>query len=352
MAKLSKQVWGTLEDGSQVVLYRLTLKDGSYVDLSNLGARLVSCVMPDRQGKLDNCVQGYPELSDYLKDGKNHGATCGRYANRLAAAAITLDGKQYQLEANEGPNTLHGGFAGYNLHLWDCRAEDEKVVFSLFSPDGEGGFPGNLEVRTTYTLSEDHRLTIHEEADTDQATVVNLTNHSYFNIGGDSCPNVLGQRLTISADFTTEVDAALIPTGAILPVKGGCFDFNQGKLIGQDIKASNQQLSFGKGYDHNFVLRKTERGQLEQAAQIYDPASGRELTCLTTKPGLQIYSANHISGLPYRSAAQTQSGLHTAICLETQNFPNAAAITWFPDPILRPGQHYAQTTVYAFSART
>ncbi|MDI9469681.1 MAG: aldose epimerase family protein [Bacillota bacterium] len=324
--------------------------DGSQVTLSTLGARILSIQVPDRSGRVEEVTQTFDHLEDWLGAGCYHGAVCGRYANRIGGAAFALNGRHYKLPANERGNTLHGGVTGFHRKNWTAQVQGEDLIFRYSSPDGEEGFPGRLDCEVRYRFDADHTLTLDYRMQSDRDTVASLTNHVFFNIGGPEVTTVSAQELQIAADFITEVDAQLLPTGAILPVAGTPFDFTAPKLIGRDIEAEDRQLEYGGGYDHNFVLRQTERGALTEAACVYDPASGRELICRTTLPGLQIYTTN--SPIPVAGAGGRRYGRFSGICLETQLFPDSPNRTWFPSPLLRAGEVQTSTTVYAFGVRS
>ena len=337
---------GSTPELGEVLSYTKTLDDGSSVTLSGLGARILSLRVPDREGRIEEVTQTFGSLEAWLGVGRNHGAICGRYANRIAGSSFVLNGERHSLYANEGANSLHGGERGFNLRNWTASVEGEALAFRYRSADGEEGYPGALDCCVRYRFDDAHTLTLDYEATTDRDTVVNLTNHVYFNIAGPAAESILEQQLRVAADFVTEVDRELIPTGAILPVTDGPFDFTEAKAIGRDIEADDVQLGYGGGYDHNFVLRQSERGALGEAARLYDPASGRRLICSTTLPGLQIYTTNK----PHQGegADGRRYGRFSGICLETQYFPDSLAHSWFPSPVLRAGDLWRHTTSFAF----
>ncbi len=340
---------GTDPKIGEVLTFTRSHADGSSVTLSTLGARILSIRVPDRTGRIEEVTQTFDRLEHWLGGGRNHGAVCGRYANRIGGAAFTLNGRRYQLPANERTNTLHGGFNGFNLRNWTAVVDGEDLIFAYSSANGEEGFPGRLDCEVRYRFDTDHMLTLDYALHSDQDTVASLTNHVYFNIGGPEVTTILAQELWLAADFITEVDQELIPTGAILPVAGTPFDFTTPKLIGRDIEAADRQLEYGLGYDHNFVLRQTERGALTEAARLYDPSSGRELVCSTTLPGIQIYTTNRPH--PIAGAEGRQYGRFSGICLETQLFPDSPTKTWFPSPVIKAGETVCSTTVFAFGVR-
>jgi aldose 1-epimerase len=316
------------------------------------GGTIVSLLAPDRHGRKADVVLGHDSLEDYARDTSYFGAIIGRYANRIAGARFTLDGKICHLTANEGINHLHGGRIGFDRVVW--RAEPFRdgyavgVDLSYFSPDGEEGYPGNLEVRARYTLTERNEVVVDFQATTDQPTPVNLTQHSCFNLAG--ADDILGHLLRIDAELMTPVDELMIPTGQLVPVGGSPFDFRTLTAIGARIDANNPQLRRARGYDHTFVLER-ERPGLTHAAQLVEPESGRTLDVYTTEPGLQLYSGNFIDGtVPGKQGRvyRPRSGL----CLETQHFPDSPNQPGFPTTLLRPGQEYKSRTVFAFGVMT
>ncbi len=344
---ISSTKLGVHPNGSAVNLYRISAADGSYLELSNFGARMTRLGIANKEGVIGNVLQDFDSLELWMTTGKNHGAICGRFANRLADASFQLGDDTYNLGANEKGNTLHGGIEGFNAKVWTSKELDSQTLsFTYVSADGEEGFPGELTATVTYRF-DGRRVFIEEKAISDKDTVVGLTNHAYFQLAGPSkTSTILEQTLKVEADFYTVVDDALLPTGEIRALAGTAFDFRLAKAIGQDIEADDEQLKIGGGYDHNFVLRKTKRKQLELAATLHDPSSGRTMTCSTSKPGLQIYTAN--SPLTDPSNGRVIYGLHGAVCLETQGFPNSMQRTHFPSPILRAGETYEELTVYEF----
>jgi aldose 1-epimerase len=341
--------FGHMPDGKPVEIY--TLKSPAVqMQVMTYGARVVSIETKDRNGKPGNIVLGYPNFDNYLKDTKTYfGSVPGRYANRIAHGRFTLDGKTYQITTNDGPNALHGGKDGFASRNWTGKEIPSGVEFTLVSPDGDQGFPGTMTAHVRYTLS-DNKVTIQYSATTDKPTVVNLTNHTYFNLTGDGSGTILGEQIKIDADKFTPVDATLIPTGQIAPVAGTPFDFTSPHAIGERINANNEQLKLGLGYDHNFVLRG-QMGQLHPAAQVYDPASGRVLTVDTTEPGVQFYSGNHLDGsLSSRTGAKYTQ--RTGFCLETQHFPDSPNHPNFPSTELKPGQTFHSETTWTFTTRS
>jgi aldose 1-epimerase len=342
---VTRSSFGTVA-GQNVEMYTLRNAHGIEVKATNYGAIITSIVTPDRSGRPGDIVLGFDTLDGYLKDPPYFGAVVGRYGNRIAKGRFTLDGRTYALATNNGPNHLHGGVKGFDKVVWKAELPEGKnaVVFSRRSSDGEEGYPGNLDVRITYELTDRNELVVGYRATTDKATPVNLTQHSYFNLAGEG--DVLGHQLTIAADRYTPVDSTLIPTGELAPVEGTPFDFRTSTAIGARIDQPNEQLKNGNGYDHNWVLSRKGAGR-QLAARVVEPKTGRTLEVSTTEPGLQFYSGNFLDGKITGKdgrAYQRRSGL----CLETQHFPDSPNQPKFPSTILRPGATYASETVFTF----
>jgi len=348
---VTKQAFGKTADGTPVDLYTLSNNKGVRVAITNYGGIIVSLFTPDRNGRAGDIVLGFDRLEDYLKGHPYFGAIVGRYANRIAKGRFTLDGVEYKLAQNNGENHLHGGVQGFDKKVWKPRAytdaEGEHLELSYLSPDGEEGYPGALDVKVVYTLNDNNQLRIDYTATTDKPTVVNLTNHTYFNLAGEG--DILGHVLRLNADRFTPVDAGLIPTGELRPVQGTPFDFTVPTPIGARIEQDDEQLRLGRGYDHNFVLR-SGGGELAEAAEVYEPNSGRVLRVLTTEPGIQLYTGNFLDG-SLRGKYGRVYARRTGFCLETQHFPDSPNKPAFPSPVLRPGQTYRSTTIFEFSAR-
>jgi aldose 1-epimerase len=347
--------FGKTADGRNVSRYIMSNSKGVEATLIDYGASLVSLKVPDRNGKSLDVVLGYDDIAGYEKDKAFFGASIGRYGNRIAGGQFVLNGTTYRLRKNDGPNSLHGGSPGFNKRLWTAvdrsRAGAEVVEFSYSSPDGEEGYPGTLKVKITYTLPADkNELKIDYAATTDKDTVVNLTNHSYFNLSGDMSQEILKHELLLHASEFTPVDATLIPTGELKPVKGTPFDFEQPTVIGSRINQDDEQLKFGKGYDHNWVLRGSSDPGLRLAAVALEPGSGRVLEVLTTEPGVQFYSGNFLDGSAYGKGGQAHNH-RTGFCLETQHFPDSPNHKNFPSTVLRTGQTYRSSTIFRFSTR-
>ena len=348
---IAEAPFGVLEDGGKVSVYTLTNKNGAEVRIINYGAIVVSLKVPDRAGKLRDVVLGYDDLAGYVRDKSFLGATVGRYANRIAAGKFTLDGKTYQLDLNNGAHHLHGGAQGFYKKLWKAEKVkgrgDPAVKLTYVSPDGEGGYPGQVTLDVTYTLTPDNALRIDYQGTSDKPTLLNPTHHSYFNLSGDPTQTILDEQLTIDADQTTVVGAGLIPTGKLADVAGTPLDFRQPARIGARIDASDEQLALGKGYDHNWVLHH-HRGDVHKAAELVDARSGIVLQVLTDQPGLQFYSGNFLDGTIHGKQGIVYQR-RTALCLEAQLFPDAPNHPNFPSAELRPGHPYKQTTIYKFS---
>jgi aldose 1-epimerase len=354
-ASMKKTDFGRMPDGTHIDLYVLTNRNGMSAAITNFGATLVSLKVPDRNGKSADVVLGYDTLEGYIGDKANFGATIGRYANRIARGKFQLDHTEYKLATNNGVNHIHGGIKGFNKAVWqakDVSAKDESALeLTYLSKDGEEGYPGNLSAKVVYTLTEKNELRIEYSATTDKDTIVNLTNHSYFNLAGQDAGSILNHQLTIHASSFTPVDATLIPTGEIRSVQGTPFDFRNTTAIGARINQNDPQLVIGHGYDHNWIVdRKTgDEKTLVPAAEAFDPSSGRVLEVWTTEPGIQLYTSNYLDGVHGKSDHAYQR--RDALCLETEHFPDSPNHPAFPSTELKPGGHYATTTVYKFSVR-
>jgi aldose 1-epimerase len=353
-AGIEQRSFGKTADGVPVDLYVLTNHQGMEATITNYGGILVSLKVADRQHKFDDVILGYDNVEGYISDKTFQGGTIGRYGNRIAKGKFQLNGKTYTLELNDGENHLHGGLQGFNKVVWKAKTEPGKEAQSLVlnyeSPDGAGGYPGNLKVQVTYTLTDNNELKIHYEATTDKPTVINLTNHAYYNLAGQGEGNILGHMLTIYADRFTPVDKTLIPTGHIESVKGTPFDFTHPTEIGARIDRDDDQLKLGHGYDHNFVLNAGKTLDPVPAAVLYEPKTGRVMEIATTEPGIQFYSGNFLDG----SITGKQGKIYKhryGLCLETQHFPDSPNHPDFPSTVLNPGETYTSTTIYSFYAR-
>jgi aldose 1-epimerase len=343
--EVKMSTWGHTADGAAVPIY--TLKSGqTEVRVMGWGAKLVSIRTPDRAGKMADIVLGYDSLQDYLNDAKTHfGSVVGRYGNRIALGKFSLDGKSYQIPINNGANALHGGPIGFDQHLWQGHEVPNGVEFTLVSADGDMGFPGKLTAHVKYTL-EGNTLRLDYSATTDKDTVLNLTNHAYFNLNGDDQGNILGQEIQIDAEKYTPVDSGLIPTGELAPVAGTPLDFRKLATIGARINDNNEQLKLAGGYDFNFVV-DGKAGTLRPAATVVDPASGRKMAVETTEPGIQFYSGNFLDGT-FTGRHGVKYVRNTGLCLETQHFPDSPNHPDFPSTELRPGQTFHSTTTFTF----
>ena len=353
-ADAQRERFGALDDGTVIEAVTLTNANGVSARVMTLGAVLQSLEVPDREGRSADIVLGYDTPAEYLANPQYFGATVGRYANRIAAGKFTLDGKGYTLATNDGPNHLHGGPLGFDKRVWRIVSVESgpsaSVTLGYRSPDGEEGYPGNLDVTATYTLDEQNQLTIEYRATTDAPTIVNVTNHSYFNLGGASGhETALDHVLTLHADRFTPVDKTLIPTGEVRPVAGTPFDFRQPTAIGARVRdAGDEQLRIGLGYDHNFVV-DGEAGALRPAVRLEDPQSGRVMELLTTAPGVQFYSGNFLDATAIGKGGQMyRQG--DGLCFEPQVFPDSPNQESFPSSRLDPGQTYRNTMVLRFSA--
>ena len=351
---VTKAAFGTTRDGKSVDLYTLTNAHGIEVRAITYGGIIISLRVPDRGGQFDDVALGYDSLDGYLTVSPYFGAIIGRYGNRIAKGKFTLDGKAYALATNDGPNHLHGGVKGFDKVVWQAESFEGKdgvgVVFTYTSPDGEEGYPGNLAAKVTYTLTDQNELIFDYQATTDKATPLNLTQHTYFNLAGDGKRDILGHELTLSSDHFTPIDKTLIPTGEIRSVEGTPFDFTKPTAIGARINEQDEQLIFGRGYDHNFVLIRKGEG-LSLAARVYNPTTGRVMEAYTTEPGVQFYSGNFLDGTITGKQGHVYKQRY-GFCLETQHFPDSPNKPSFPSTILRPGQTYHSRTVYKFSVET
>jgi aldose 1-epimerase len=345
--RVTRAPFGALPDGTPVEIFTLTNGHGVDVRAMTYGGIIVSLRVPDRQGRLDDVVLGYADAASYARNnGPYMGAIIGRYGNRIAKGQFALDGTTYRLAANNGPNHLHGGVKGFDKVLWRGEPLAGGVAFTYTSRDGEEGYPGALSVRVTYTLTEQVELSIAYEATTDKPTIVNLTQHTYFNLAGQGARDVLDHRLRIDAARYTPVDATLIPTGELAPVAGTPFDFLQPAAIGQRIGEDHPQIAAGLGYDHNFVLDRSGDG-LQHAARVTEPSTGRVLDIATTEPGVQFYSGNFLDGTITGKEGRIYNK-RTGFCLETQHYPDSPNQPAFPSTTLRPGASYRSRTVWTF----
>jgi aldose 1-epimerase len=339
--------FGVMPDGARVEVFTLRHASGMEVRAINYGAIITSIRVPDRSGRFDDVVNGHDTLEGYLTRSRFFGAVVGRYGNRIARGRFTLDGREYPLAVNNGPNHLHGGEKGFDKRVWNARTDTKagsaSVIFERTSPDGEEGYPGTLRVRVTYALVNETEFSVSYEATTDKATPVNLTQHSYFNLAGHASGDVTRHIVTINADRYTPVDATQIPTGVLASVDGTPFDFRKPTAIGARIDADHEQLKMGGGYDHNFVLTP----KVPFAARVEEPTTGRTLQVTTTEPGMQFYTGNKLDG-SITGKGGAVYGKRSGLCLETQHFPDSPNQPSFPSTILRPGGQFASVTVFRF----
>ncbi len=342
---IERESFGKMPDGEEVELFTLTNRNGLRAKIMTYGATLTAVETPDREGRLTNVTLALDSLADYLRGHPCLGSTIGRYANRIALGRFQLDGTEYRLATNNGPNHLHGGTRGFDKVVWKPQPAERPgrsgVAFSYQSADGEEGYPGRLLAQVTYALTDDNELRIEYAATCEKPTVVNLTNHTYWNLGGAGSGDVLGHRLTLAADHYLPVDAGLIPTGQIKPVNGTPMDFTQSRTIGSRIQQT------GYGYDHCFVVKR-EPGQqgLTLAARVEEPHSGRVMDVYTTQPGIQLYTANFLDATLH--GGPVAFGRHFGLCLETQHYPDSPNRPEFPSTVLRPGEVYEQVTMHKF----
>lgn len=352
-ASISETSFGTLPDGTALKLFTLRNTSGIEANITNYGGIIVSLKTPDRDGKFEDIVLGYDSLAGYLKAPSFFGALVGRYGNRIANGKFKLDGKTYTLVQNNGKNHLHGGTKGFDKVVWtpeaSSTADAATLKLTYLSKDMEEGYPGNLQVTVVYTLGNDNALSISYEATTDKTTVINLTNHSYFNLSGNTRRDILGHTLTLNASKFIPVDAGLIPTGELKPVKGTPFDFTQPSVIGARINDPDPQIKIGRGYDHCYVFDKPA-GTYEQVGTLYDSISGRQMDVFTSEPGTQLYTGNFLDG-SITGKFNTVYAQRYAVCLETQHFPDSPNQPEFPSVVLKPGDVYKTRTAYQFSAK-
>ena len=348
---ISKTSCGTTADGKLVDEYTLTNTNGMEVKIITYGGIITSIRVPDRNAKLENVALGFDNLSDYEASSTYFGALIGRYGNRIANATFSLNGEIYNLIANDGTNSLHGGNKGFDKAVWIAKPIERDEVgleLSYLSPDGEEGYPGNLSVKVLYTLTNDNAIRIDYTATTDKVTVVNLTNHSYFNLVGEGSGAIYDHIIQINADRFIPVNDKLIPTGEFMSVADTPFDFHEPKRIGDEIRSGHKQIVLGRGYDHTFVLNRSSDAVLELAAQVHELSSGRGLEVWTTEPGIQFYTGNFIDGTLVGTGGKVYRQ-SDAFCLETQHYPDSPNQPNFPSTVLNPGDTYQTTTIYKFT---
>ena len=352
---VKKESYGTTGNGEAVDLYTLTNANGIEVRAITYGGIIASLKVPDKNGKFDDVVIGHDNLESYLTKSQYFGALVGRYGNRIGNAKFTLDGVEYKLAVNNGPNHLHGGLKGFDKVVWQAESFDNPdgmgIVFTYTSKDGEEGYPGNLNARVTYTLTALDELILDYHATTDKATPLNLTQHTYFNLAGDGKGDILGHEVMLNADHFTPVDKTMIPTGEIRPITGTPMDFTKPMAIGARIDQEDEQLGFAGGYDHNFVINQEEGQEPSLVARVHEPTSGRVMEVYSTEPGVQFYSGNFLDGSITGKSGHVYAR-RTGFCLETQHYPDSPNKPEFPSSILKPGETYESRTIYKFSART
>lgn len=352
-SKVKRANFQSVVDGKKTDLYTLVNKNGIEITVTNYGARVVEFWAPDKNGTFDDLVLGHDHIDKYVNyNGERFlGATIGRYGNRIADGKFRLDGTEYQLPLNDGPNSLHGGTKGFDRVVWDAQQlGPQKLEFSYLSEDGDQGFPGNLHVKMTYELTDENEFIINHYATTDQKTVINLTHHSFFNLHGAGNGSINDHLLMLNADKFTPVNKVLIPTGEQTPVQGTPMDFRKPTAIGERVDTEYEQLGFGRGYDHNWVLNRSSEKELELAATVYEPKSGRFLEVFTTEPGIQFYGGNFFDGSMIGKGGETYD-FRASLALETQHFPDSPNQADFPSTVLSPGEEYKHGCVYKITVK-
>ena len=347
---LKREDFMTTVQGKQTDLYVLRNANGAEIAVTNFGGAIAAIMVPDKDGNMANVIQGHDNINDYINTTEPFLSTLiGRFGNRIKEGKFILNGKEYNVALNDGPNHLHGGHTGYHARVWDAlQMNDSTLVLNYVSSYGEEGFSGEVHVTVVYTWTNENELIIEYLATTNKKTIINLTHHAFFSLSGIAkpTPTIEDWDLELNADFYLPIDAVSIPTGEILKVEGTPFDFRKPKKIGLEINADNEQIKNGSGYDHNFVLNKNEVGELSFAARVKDPKTGRTLECYTTEPGLQVYTANFASGKEIQFGCTAPK--RSAICLEAQHFPDSPNRPYFPSVVLNPGERYKQKTIYKF----
>ena len=347
---LKREDFQTTINGKKTDLYVLHNRKGYEVAITNYGGAICAIMVPDKDGNVANVIQGHDNIQSVINSPEPFLSTLiGRFGNRIAKGQFTLNGKEYQLAINNGPNALHGGPTGFHARVWDAKQMGPRALaLHRVSSYGEEGFTGEVDITVEFTFTDDNELVIEYLASTNKKTIINLTHHAFFSLAGTAAPtpSIDDQVCEINADFYLPTDATAIPTGEILKVEGTPFDFRAPKSFGQDINADNEQIKFGKGFDHNYVLNKKEEGELSFAAKVKDPKSGRTLEVFTTEPGLQLYTGNYLNG--YEGANGATFPCRSAFCLEAQHFPDTPNRPYFPSVVLNPHHRYKQKTVYKF----
>jgi len=347
MIDIEQHVWGFTSEGEAIILYKMTNSRRASVSLTNIGAGIVSIVVPDRDGKMADVALGYGSFESYFDDGPCMGKVPGRFANRIGQGRFTLDGKEYRLAQNCGGHHLHGGPKGFQNKVWTSRVETDRVVFALVSPDGDEKYPGELTVEVCYDWSEECELEITLYAKAEAPTIVNLTNHAYFNLRGEDSGSVLDEQLQLNASHFLWYDQGCIPTGELTPVADTPMDFRKPKPIAQDIEADYEPLKIGAGYDQCWVIDGYEKGKLSDVGYLYDPVSGRKMVIRSTQPGVQIYTGNYLQGCPTSKSGREYDN-RDGVAIECQGLPDAPNKPQFPSPVLRPDDLYQETIIYRF----
>ena len=347
---VARDAFQVMHNRKQIDLFTLQNSNGMIVQITNYGGKIVSIIVPDREGNMGDVCLGYESAEEYIQGIASLGATMGRFANRIANAQFTLNDSTYHLAKNNGEHTIHGGAEGFRYKVWDSKQLDEQnVELSYFSKDGEEGFPGNLTLKVLFTVTNENELKLTYHATTDMPTVLNVTNHAFFNLAGEGVGDVLDHKLMVNADSFTPVDAAAIPLGNVQNVGGTPLDFTEMKRIGERIDADFEQMKHVGGYDHNFVINKKEN-ELALAALLYEPVSGRVMEVKTTEPGIQVYTANSLTDKDTGKGGKVY-GSKSSICLETQHYPDSPNHPDFPSTVINPGDDYVSTTIYKFSVK-
>ena len=352
--RITERSFGRLDDGRDVRIFTLKNTQGTELEIMDLGATIVSLKTADANGNLADITTGFDNPRQYQAGAGYMGALVGRYANRIANGSFSLDGQEYSLAVNNGDNAIHGGIVGFDKKIWetsyDSNQSESTLSLTLISPDGEEGYPGTVSARVTYILNDQNQLVIDYSATTDAATVINLTQHAYFNLNGQGAGSILDHEIMINADQYTPVDSESIPTGEIASVTGTPLDFRSAKLIGRDIDDDHEQMQFGSGFDHNFIINNSGADEIAMAASVFSPTTGRTLTVYTDQPGMQFYTGNFLNGsLVGKQGAVYQR--RNAFCLETQHYPDSPNKPNFPSTVLRPGEEYKTRTVFEFGVR-
>lgn len=344
---IEQKIAGFTPDGDAVVVYTMRNSKGYEVELCNMGAAIVAVRVPDKEGKVGDVALGYENRMDYVTEGPCMGKVPGRYANRIAKGHFVLDGKEYHLAINNGPNALHGGPTGFHKSLWEGRVEENRVVFAIDSPDGHEGYPSDLYVEAVYDWDDDNRLELTLLAQTNGATVINLTNHAYFNLAGAGNGNIKAHTLRLNASRYLPTDQTLVPTGDFAEVEGTPMDFRTPKALGKDLEADFPALIYGKGYDNCWAIDDYKEGEIREAALLSDSASGRTLRVLTDQPGVQVYTGNWLSGCPMGKGGVRYED-YSGVAIECQNFPDAPNKPHFPNSVLRKGERYERHIIFEF----